>query len=274
MDTPQVPSNQPLSPPPASRDSRLPDHLTTQAPKPDPQAALATDDPLRYWFSTQPQFTARTFSDIWKTVWTQPKVVAYQDVLRDGNTTVRRSMTWVFSVWGIQLVGAFVRLILNFASLPDLSQYGFSPISMPITPYDIGNSMSDRLTCVAALLLIGAAVYLVLMVGIPHVTAVALGGRGRYEHTAFLYSAIHAPAVLIGALAEFAQYAPAAVESIAAQVVLGLSIYYIFMQVIAIKAVHNIGWFKSVVAVFSPVIIGAGIVCGFVLLSGVGGSTS
>lgn len=124
MDTPELPpsdqppspqSQPPESPTPDTSPPESPNFLTAQAPPPDPNAPLAPDDPLRYWYSTQqppsqPMSTSRPFSEIWKVVWTQPDVMAYRDVLREADVSLNRSTKWIASTYGIALVLAFIIL--------------------------------------------------------------------------------------------------------------------------------------------------------------------
>ncbi|MBZ0315102.1 MAG: YIP1 family protein [Anaerolineae bacterium] len=280
MDTPELPpsdqspspeSQPPESASPETNQPETPNFLTAQAPPPNPNAPLAADDPLRYWHSTQqlpsqPMSTSRPFSEIWKVLWTQPDVMAYRDVLREDNTSLQRSVTWVFSAWGVQAVISIVfALLFGVNNLNNMRAEGFS--GNTDTQFDGGSLLCLAVVCIPVAMLIAIALYLLLSVGIPHVAAVAMGGTGTYEQTAFLYSGIYAPTLLLGALSNFVPRI-LLLQCLIFLVFIVIVVYNIVMQVIAIKAVHDIGWFESVVAVFSPLILLIGFFCCCALLSG------
>lgn len=275
MDTPELPpSNQPPSEPQPPESSspepslpETPNFLTAQAPPPNPNAELAPDDPLRYWYSTQqppsqPMSTSRPFSEIWKIVWTQPDVMAYRDLLREGDVSLNRSTKWIASAYGIALVLAFIILAVvgvndfnNFNTTNNNSQFSQNTD----TSVNAGSVLCLGVICVPVIVAIAIVFYFLFTVGIPHVVALVLGGKGPYEHTAFLYSAIYAPTLLMGGLGNLVPRV-LLLQCLFYLVWFAVFIYELVMQSVAIKAVHNLDWFRSIVAALSPLILGIGLV--------------
>lgn len=275
MDTPELPpsdqppspeSQPPESPTPDTSPPESPNFLTAQAPPPDPNAPLAPDDPLRYWYSTQqppsqPMSTSRPFSEIWKVVWTQPDVMAYRDVLREADVSLNRSTKWIASTYGIALVLAFIILATvgvnnfnDFNTANNNSQFSQSTD----TSVNTGSILCLGVICVPVVVAIALVLFFLFTVGIPHVVALVLGGKGRYEQTAFLYSAIYAPTLLIGGLGNLVPRV-LVLQCLFYLVWFALFIYELVMQSVAIKAVHNLDWFRSIVAACSPLILGIGL---------------
>jgi hypothetical protein len=76
-------------------------------------------------------------------------------------------------------------------------------------------------------------------VGISHWLAKALGGDGTYDALAFATAAYFAPSLLLGAIVSMIPYA--GVLSIA------LWVYYLLLNVVAVKAVHHFSWGRALV---------------------------
>ncbi len=206
--------------------------------------------------------TSRPFSEIWKVVWTQPDVMAYRDVLREADVSLNRSTKWIASTYGIALVLAFIILATvgvnnfnDFNTANNNSQFSQSTD----TSVNTGSILCLGVICVPVVVAIALVLFFLFTVGIPHVVALVLGGKGRYEQTAFLYSAIYAPTLLIGGLGNLVPRV-LVLQCLFYLVWFALFIYELVMQSVAIKAVHNLDWFRSIVAALSPLILVIGLV--------------
>jgi hypothetical protein len=95
-------------------------------------------------------------------------------------------------------------------------------------------------------------------------TARFFGGQGSYDKLAYAFGAITAPLSLISALMVPFNAIPFVVFC-TVPVLLALTLYALFLQVAAIKAVHGCGWGEAAAALFLPGIL-ITLLCGFMFL--------
>lgn len=234
-------------------------------------------DPLSYWNSpnsTPPIQTSRSWSEIFQTVYFSPSVQSFRDLLNEADTTLKRSMTWLAVAWCIQIglgvVGIAIYGTEDFAEMQGRS----SPQTATSSGTELGGGdvLCLAVVCLPFILAIGIALYLLIIVGIPHVAATVFGGKGEFEQTAFLYTAVYAPGYVIGSLFNLIPQDSDLLICGAGLVIIGVALYAIALLVIALKAIHDISWVAAGVSALSLPIFLFGLIACCLLLSLAGSS--
>jgi hypothetical protein len=174
-----------------------------------------------------------TWFEVWRLVITEPKEESFETVLDDPQASANRAYTWIFItglIGGVLNVGAqsiWGSIFGNMFNTNNNNNFNFTPIC--------------GVLCVpvwAAL----AVVFLIITVGIQHLVARAVGGKGIFDDLIYAYAAFAAPVTLIG-------------SGLGLVPLLGcfsifLGIYALALNVIAVKAVHRLDTGRAIFAVF------------------------
>lgn len=204
-------------------------------------------------FQNQQQLrVSLTWSEVWSMVLSNPSVVTFQTILSDVNANLNRGLIWVLIAGFISGVASFITQLIfggsafNFGQTSTTSSSlgaGFSFIFIFITP-------------------IIAVIGFVIGAGIIHISAKILGGQGDWDPLAYAMSAVYAPLSIIGGVASI-------IPCLGALVALGAGLYQIVLYVIAIKTVHQFGWFQAILSVLLiPLLLIGLAVCCIVALAG------
>jgi hypothetical protein len=183
------------------------------------------------------------FWKTWYYLLTHPSVSTFEEILNDRRATSSRAYLWVYLT--ITAVMAISYLFIGLIASLRLQQQtnhlpgGLSPLVLvccaPVT---------------GGLALLGLIIY----AGIIHNAAKSLGGTGNYAQLIYALSAVYAPIYLLTAVLGALASIPL-VSCLTAPVQLGAGLYMSFLNAMAIKAVHKIGWG----AVFGSMLIYVGI---------------
>lgn len=249
MDTPELPT--PASPQTLSYNPNAPVDYQNQA-----SYDYYTPQP-----SQEGGTVSHSFWEIWKTVWIQVDVSAYQSLLPGAKRDISNPIVWVVVASWLQLVvGLLLASVIEIENFNTLNT-GIE-ISESLGP-NAGFSMLVMMVIIVGiapiLALLHAAIFFITPAGISHVVARVLGGKGKYWQTALLYSAAHAPLLLIATLRVFTPI-HIALQYIGYVIAAGLIAYELRIRAFAIKAVHNLNWAKSIVVVLAPYLILLGLV--------------
>lgn len=249
-------------------------------PEKPPQNSDLHDDLLKYWDTANAQshryksrfrsndpaenqsivHKHRDFTQIVMTVWFQPSVQNYRELLHDPDISLKRSSIWVVAAWGVQLLLGLCLLSMigpeEFAEiqgreLSESSDDGEAETSL-------GSVLCAAVVCLPLLAMVGLLFYMILIVGIPHLAAQLLGGGGILEETAFLYAAVYAPSSVMGALLNLLWQGSD--SNVILGVVLLFSLYSFGLLTVAIRAAHHLNWVASVVSVLALPIVGFGLI--------------
>jgi len=96
--------------------------------------------------------------------------------------------------------------------------------------------------------------------GLNYLAAVLLGGKGAYSTQAYLVSLFYVPLGLVGLLASL-------IPCLGALVSLAVGIYYLVLNVRAMKVVHNLTTGRALVSVLWPVVLALFLACCGVLFA-------
>jgi hypothetical protein len=194
---------------------------------------------------------------VWLKALTSPNVATYQDLVSRPGVTLGKACLWV----GVGLLATVVAtaisvvLFLAFSSLSLLdpaAQEGIDALSA------LGGS-AVLIACLVPFAAVAAILGLLISAGISHLLARALGGTGTYEQLAYAIAAYSAPGSIVSSAISF-------IPCVGAVVGFALSFYLLFLNVLAIKAVHNISWGRAVISsVLFLAIVLALVACGVIV---------
>ncbi len=203
----------------------------------------------------------------WYQVWiaavTKPNEENFRELAALPNAKPGTAYLWVFLSY---LVTFFVVVIAQVTiGLPNMAQQ-FSDYGIGDVPVaDMGGSLIGMLC--AAPFAAGFAV-LMFMIGVALIQWVAklFGGTGSYDKLAYLFGAIYAPVSLVSAVFAMLGMIPF-VGMCLGIFSLGISIYALVLNVLAVKAVNDLDTGKAVGAVLLPgLVIFLFICCCFIIV--------
>jgi hypothetical protein len=168
---------------------------------------------------------------VWLKALTSPNVATYQDLVSRPGVTLGKACLWV-GVVSVVATAISVVLVLAFSSLSLLdpaAQEGIDALSA------LGGS-AVLIACLVPFAAVAAILGLLISAGISHLLARALGGTGTYEQLAYAIAAYSARSIVSSAILHTVRRRGGGIL---------LSFYLLFLNVLAIKAVHNISWGRA-----------------------------
>ena len=199
---------------------------------------------------------------VWSKVFTKPSVQTFVEITSHPEARARTAYIWVFLVGTLAgLINSLARIIIMLVGLreflPDLGK-------LPGGPAVLG--FGGLLTAICSAPLTGLCSVISFMIGVAIIQATArfFGGQGSFEKLAYAFGAIAVPISLISALMVPLNAVPFAAFC-SVPVLLALGLYTIFLELSAIRAVHQCGWGGAAAAFFLPVVL-ISMVCGIVFL--------
>lgn len=189
---------------------------------------------------------------VWSKVFTKPGEQTFLEITAHRDATARSAYIWIFIAGTISgLINSVVRFVVAYAGLQQAAtQYG----GLPGSPgaYGLGGLLVA--VCSAPITGVFSVIGFAIGVSIVHATARFFEGQGSYDKLAYAFGAIAAPISLVSAL-----LVPFSVIRMLVfctlPILLVLTIYSLYLQVAAIKAVHKLGWGESAGALFLPSIL-------------------
>lgn len=188
----------------------------------------------------------------WHQVWiaalTKPNVQNFKNLAALPNAKPGTAYLWIFLSYLVTfLVVVVAQVVVGFPSMADqFSEYGMG--DLPVA--DIGGSLIGVLC--AAPFMAGFAI-LGFMIGTAIIQWVAklFGGTGSYDKLAYVFGAIQAPAMLISSVFVILGMIPF-VGMCFSIFSIGISIYMLVLQVLAVQAVNDLDTGKAVGSVLLP----------------------
>jgi len=189
-----------------------------------------------------PQSAAQPIYEIWIDALIKPNVETYHDIGRHPNASAMRGFLWLFLAY---LISTLVS-VMGAAFLGSLSAI-LGDQSLGATPGFAGLSGLSML-CIAPLGAVLGVLVLAAIAGISHLIARAVGGTGSFGQLVYAFAAYMAPLTIVSSML--------GVVPLLNCVTIPLGFYGLFLNILAIKAVHDISWGK---ALLSSVVVIAGI---------------
>jgi hypothetical protein len=180
----------------------------------------------------------------WYQAWidaiTKPTVAAYEALVSRAGVSTGRAALWVFLA---NIVGSAVTFALLAVS-PELNP--FAAVDPSVAP-DLSRYPLIAV-CGAPVAAVFAVAGLLIVAGISHAIARALGGAGTYPQLTYAMAAYSSPISIIGSAIAFVPVLKC--------LGLPLGLYALYLNVLSIRAVHRLSWGR---ALLSSVAILAGV---------------
>ena len=200
---------------------------------------------------------------VWSKVFTKPSVQTFVEITSHPEARARTAYIWVFLAGTLAgLINSLTRFIITLIGLrqvlPDVGQ------QLPGAPAVLGFGGLLTAICSAPLTGLFSVISFVIGVAIIQATAKFFDGQGGFDKLAYAFAAIAVPFSLISALMVPLNAIPFAVFC-TLPVLLALGLYSVFLELTAIRAVHQCGWGEAAAAFFLPVIL-ISMLCGITFL--------
>jgi len=189
---------------------------------------------------------------VWTKVFTKPSEATFLEITSHPEAKARAAYIWVFIVGTLSgLINSLTQFTMALVGLrqvaPDLGQ-------LPGASTTIGIGGLLAAVCGAPIAGLFSVIGFAIGVAIVQATAKFFGGQGTFDKLAYAFGAIAVPFSLISALMVPLNAIPF-LAFCTLPVLLLLGLYVLFLEVTAIKAVHQCGWGEAAAALFLPAIL-------------------
>ena len=169
--------------------------------------------------------------DVWKRAVTQPEVGIYREHLADPQASLKRGLIWMLAA---SIIGTVLQAIaLYMSSRGGIGMSGYDAL-------DVNFSLMSSLCCAPFAAVLGVIVFIVWN-GIQYLVAILLGGDGSFEDQAYIVASYAAPISLIGTAAGM-------IPCLGPLVAIGVGLYALYLNVVALETVHGFGRGKALIA--------------------------
>jgi Tfp pilus assembly protein PilF len=186
--------------------------------------------------------------EVWLTALSRPTPTAYEVLLSDPEVSVSRALIWS-AIAGLVGGGVFLlaqTLFFNtFVSLLPPEQSALLRSANPTTLLAIG------FLCGLPAFTFSAMLGVLFTAGLTHLGARLFGGRRPFAEQAYLTAAYASPLTIVNSVL--------ALIPLVNCLTLPLSLYALFLNIVAAKAVNRFGWGAASVAGLMPVLAGIGL---------------
>ena len=199
---------------------------------------------------------------VWQKVYTKPSEQTFVEITSHPEAKARSAYVWVFVAGALSgLINSVTQTIVTLITLrqtaPELGQAA-----------GVGGvfGVAGLLGAVCAVPIAGtfAVIGFALSVGVVHATARFFGGQGTFDKLAYAFGAITVPVTVISAFLIPLNAVPFGIFC-TLPVLLLLGLYVLYLEVTAVKAVHQCGWGEAAAAFFMPTILLL-LLCGLLVL--------
>ena len=199
---------------------------------------------------------------VWSKVFTKPKEQTFVEITSHPEAKARAAYIWVFIAGTLSgLINSLTQFIMALAGLQQAAP-NFGQIPGAPTALGIGGLLAA--VCGAPITGLFSVIGFALGVAVVQATARFFGGQGTFDKLAYAFGAIAVPFTLVSALMVPLNAIPF-LAFCTLPVLLVLGLYVLFLEVTAIKAVHQCGWGEAAAALFLPAILIA-MLCGVAFL--------
>jgi uncharacterized membrane protein len=194
----------------------------------------------------------------WMSVWikaiTQPNEQTFVDITEHPDMSARTAYIWVFIAGTISgIIQAIAQAISTATGLNALSQIPGLEQYFPQTSGAGGFALGALVGGICASPFVGllSVLFFALLVAIIQWIAKLFGGTGTYDKLLYAFAAISVPFTIVSSLLVLLSAIPF-VGICTGIISIGLSIYVLVLQVMAVKAVNRFGWGQAAGSVFIP----------------------
>ena len=197
----------------------------------------------------------------WHQVWiaaiTKPNEENFRDLAALPNAKASTAYLWVFLSYIVVFLVTFVAQLT--LGLPSIAQQ-FSEAGLGDLPLDDMGGALIGLICVSPFAAAFSILGFMIIVALTQWVAKLFGGTGSYDKLAYLFGAIQAPMMLVSSVFVLLGMIPV-VGMCFGIFSMGISIYMLVLQVMAVKAVNNFDTGKAIGAIFLPGIVFGIFIC-------------
>jgi hypothetical protein len=189
---------------------------------------------------------------VWSKVYTTPSERTFLEITHHPDATAKNAYIWVFIAGTLSgLINSVMQFVIAVSGLREVMP-GFE--QTPGVTGMLGVTGLVGAICGAPITGLFSVAGFAIGVAIVHWTAQFLGGQGSFERFAYAMGAVTVPLTIVGALLTPLNVIPYA--SFCTLAILGImSIYAIYLQLTAVKAVYRFGWLEAAGALFLPAIL-------------------
>lgn len=186
---------------------------------------------------------------VWSKVFTKPNERTFLEITDHPEAKAKAAYIWIFIAGTLSgLINSLTRFVIVLVGLrqvaPDLGQISGAPAAL-----GIGGLLAA--ICGAPIAGLFSLIGFALGVAVIQATARFFGGQGTFDKLAYAFGAIAAPLSVVTALIVPLNVIPY-VAFCTLPVIFLLSLYALFLQMTAIKAVHRCGWGEAAAILFLP----------------------
>lgn len=193
-------------------------------------------------YSPEPTGVAGWFS-IWMQAITKPNEQTYASLASTATGKTSTALLWVFI--GSLVNFFFVSLVQGAAMKQVFDQFG-----MEAAPRSLGASLISAI-CGAPIAAVISVVFFAAFTGVVQWIAKMFGGRGTFEQLLYVFAAITVPFTLISSVFTLLAAIPY-VGACFGILSFGLSIYFLVLEVMAVKGVNGFGWGQAAGSLLLP----------------------
>lgn len=186
---------------------------------------------------------------VWIKVFTKPGEQTFTEITQHRDATAKSAYVWMF-ISGA-LAGLLTTMLQFIALLLGAREVAQQFGGLPGLPAVYGVGGLVWAICSAPSAGIGSVVGFAVTAGVIHATARFFGGQGTFNRMAYAMGAVSAPLALLSALLIPLNAVPFASFCTAPLAIL-VGLYALYLQVTAVKAVHQCGWGEAAAAYFLP----------------------
>ena len=193
-----------------------------------------------------------TFST-WFAVLTRPGESVFAEERSHVQANLVTALVWIVAAAAVSALLGFVRGQLYLGSMGGFEQF----LRMSDMPPELETQFSDLLSRgfmsgamgIGSLMsIVWQPIIILIVVGILHLVARALGGDGEYGRYAYLVAAFQAPITIVNAVLAF-------VPLVGACLSLVLAIYSMVLAYFATKVEHGLSEGRSIIVVVVPLVL-------------------
>ena len=200
---------------------------------------------------------------VWTKVFTKPNERTFLEITSHPEAKARAAYIWVFLAGTVSaLINSLTKFVIVLIGLQQVAP-NFGQVQGVPAALGFGGLLAA--VCGAPLAGLFSVIGFAIGVAIVQATARFFGGQGSFDKLAYAFGAIAVPFSLISALMVPLNAIPF-VAFCTLPVLLALGLYVLFLEVTAIKAVHQCGWGEAAAALFLPAILIA-MLCGVAFLA-------
>ncbi|RPJ27725.1 MAG: hypothetical protein EHM33_06950 [Chloroflexi bacterium] len=183
---------------------------------------------------------------VWRDAVTKPNEQTYARIALAPNAKLTTALLWIFLG---SLVNFFLASLVQGALMRQMMQN--SNFGLQGFPEAAGGGLIAAI-CGAPVAAIISVVFFALTTGVVQLIAKMFGGRGTFDQLAYALAAILAPFYLVSSLITLLGAIPY-VGACFGIVGLGVGLYVLVLEIMAVKGVNQFGWGQAIASLLLPV---------------------